>query len=78
MISFANSYPSITRNVEEIGGDFEGDILLTSDTILRGIGTNSPSARWPNGIVPYEISSEYGKINYFDYKIFFLNKIRWI
>ncbi|CAF3988560.1 unnamed protein product [Rotaria sordida] len=44
---------------EEIGGDFEGDIFLTPTTIFRGIGKREPSARWPNGIVPYEISSDY-------------------
>ncbi|CAF0946711.1 unnamed protein product [Adineta ricciae] len=46
-------------NVEEISGDFEGDIILAPDTIYRGIGVKSPLARWPNGIVPYEILSEY-------------------
>jgi hypothetical protein len=44
-----------------IGGDYQGDILLTSETFHRGIGKRDPSARWPNGIVPYEISLEYGK-----------------
>ncbi len=44
-----------------IGGDYEGDILLPSDTLHRGIGKQDPFARWPNGIVPYEISLDYGK-----------------
>jgi hypothetical protein len=44
-----------------IGGDYEGDILLTPETIYRGIGRKDPFARWPDGIVPYQISSAYGK-----------------
>lgn len=45
------------------GGHFEGDIFLTSDAFTRGIGRRDPSARWPSGIVPYEISPVFGKKN---------------
>ncbi|CAF3376573.1 unnamed protein product [Rotaria sp. Silwood1] len=76
-ICLTSSYPKYrsvvnTNNIqdpEEIGGDFEGDILLTSMTISRGIGKRNTSARWPNGIVPYEISSEYGKTIFFKKRI---------
>jgi len=47
-----------------IGGDYQGDILLTPDAFYRGIGKLDASARWPNGIVPYEISTLYGKTKY--------------
>jgi hypothetical protein len=47
-----------------IGGDYEGDILLTPETIYRGIGKKDPLARWPDGIVPYQISPDYG--NFFN------------
>ncbi|UJR10625.1 hypothetical protein I4U23_014822 [Adineta vaga] len=66
LITYAISYPqqrSLVNtdidNPEEIGGDYEGDILLVSDTFYRGIGAKDSFARWPNGIVPYEISSDY-------------------
>ncbi|CAF3386612.1 unnamed protein product [Rotaria socialis] len=42
-----------------IGGNFECDIFLTPTTVVRGIGKKDPSACWPNGIVPYEVSSDY-------------------
>jgi hypothetical protein len=44
-----------------LGGDFEGDILLVSDTFYRGIGARDSFARWPNGVVPYVISPDYGE-----------------
>ncbi|CAF3933703.1 unnamed protein product [Rotaria magnacalcarata] len=31
-----------------IGGNFEGDIFLTSTTVVRGIGKKDPSACWSN------------------------------
>lgn len=52
---------TIWKKISFVGGDFEGDILLAPDTFYRGIGKLDPSARWPNGIVPFEISSAYGK-----------------
>lgn len=45
-----------------LGGDYQGDILLTTDQLQRGVGKRNPLARWPNGIIPYEISNEYGRI----------------
>lgn len=45
-----------------LGGDYQGDILLTTDQLQRGVGKRNPLARWPNGTVPYEISTEYGNI----------------
>ncbi|CAF2781602.1 unnamed protein product [Rotaria sp. Silwood2] len=66
LLCSTSSYPKyrsvVNTNIqdpEEIGGDFEGDILLTPVTIFRGIGKRDLSARWPNGIVPYEISLDY-------------------
>ncbi|CAF1628672.1 unnamed protein product, partial [Didymodactylos carnosus] len=46
----------IDHNPEE-SDYFEGDILLDPGMETRGIGRVEAAARWPGGIVPYEISS---------------------
>ncbi|XP_072158333.1 zinc metalloproteinase nas-13 isoform X2 [Bemisia tabaci] len=46
----------MVQNVWELSGLFEGDIML--DTFARN-GLLNPDARWPFGVVPYHISSDF-------------------
>ncbi|CAF1530357.1 unnamed protein product, partial [Didymodactylos carnosus] len=41
-------------NPEQLGGGFEGDILLPP--LTKGTGKLGASSRWPDGIVPYDMS----------------------
>ena len=61
-----HSFPVLEENVkidspalEEIGGNFEGDIVISPDqeqAIKEGrTGLLASSARWPNSVIPYEI-----------------------
>ncbi|CAF4069960.1 unnamed protein product [Rotaria sp. Silwood2] len=45
------------RNPEEIGGHFEGDIVIP--LMARSAAMVGDYVRWPNGIVPYTVSSDY-------------------
>ncbi|CAF1223033.1 unnamed protein product [Rotaria sordida] len=45
------------RSFEEIGGHFEGDIVIPR--MPRGVPLAGDYIRWPNGIVPYIITSDY-------------------
>ncbi|CAF2913599.1 unnamed protein product [Rotaria sp. Silwood2] len=40
-----------------LGGHFEGDIVIPR--MPRGVVKAGDDVRWPNGIVPYTISSDY-------------------
>ncbi len=42
---------------EDLGGGFEGDMLLPPKTSTRGVAINGAIRRWPNGIIPYDISA---------------------
>jgi len=45
-------------NAELLGGGFEGDILFPPDfDISRGVGINGKIRRWPNRVIPYDISA---------------------
>lgn len=47
-------------NPEELGNYLEGDILMQ-----KGMGRNgltASSAKWPGGVVPYEIRGSFGEI----------------
>lgn len=53
------------QNIEELSGQFEGDILLTSEQehIVDGTkqsgrtGLIDTNYRWPNNVVPYELNA---------------------
>jgi hypothetical protein len=47
------------RNVEEIGGYYQGDILLAPGQIGGRSGALSPNSRWPNKTIPYTIADDY-------------------
>ncbi|CAF0898574.1 unnamed protein product [Adineta steineri] len=50
------------RHPEEIGGHYQGDIklpVLSHGVAKRGVAMRGSYVRWPNGIVPYVISSDY-------------------
>lgn len=50
-------------NPEELGNYFEGDILMPK-TMTR-IGLLASSAKWPNGVIPFEIRGHFGRIHFF-------------
>lgn len=62
-VAFAASYPHPDfeeENPEEIGGYFEGDMILTEQQIAELISRNglvNVNNRWPNRLVPYEFFS---------------------
>lgn len=52
---------SYKQNIEELSGQFEGDMVLTNDQerMLKGLdrtGLIDTSYRWPNNTVPYILS----------------------
>lgn len=46
-------------NPEELGSYLEGDILMPLGQARNGL--SATSARWPGGIVPYEIRGSFGQ-----------------
>ncbi len=60
---------------EDLGGGFEGDMLLPPKTSTRGVAINGAIRRWPNKIIPYDISAITSK---FFKKDFFLFISNWI
>jgi hypothetical protein len=53
--------PGKRINPEEIGGDTEGDILLTPEQKKARSGQISSQYRWKNGRIPYYIDQfDYG------------------
>lgn len=46
------------RNPEELGSYLEGDILMPLGQARNGL--SATSARWPNGIIPFEIRGNFG------------------
>lgn len=46
-------------NPEELGSYLEGDILMPLGQARNGL--SATSARWPGGIVPYEIRGSFGE-----------------
>lgn len=46
-------------NPEELGSYLEGDILMPLGQARNGL--SATSARWPNGVIPYEIRGGFGK-----------------
>ncbi|XP_011704689.1 PREDICTED: zinc metalloproteinase nas-4-like [Wasmannia auropunctata] len=46
-------------NPEELGGYFEGDIMLIKNTNRNGL--KNEATRWPNRVVPYKISGNFNK-----------------
>lgn len=69
-VAFAASYSrqdvEEEENPEEMGGYFEGDIILTEQQIAKLNSRNgllNVNNRWPNRLVPYEIfSGHFSKI----------------
>lgn len=58
--------PFSELNYEEIGGNFEGDMLLTSEQIKELFepsksGFINEKYRWIDGIVPFKILKDFGK-----------------
>lgn len=58
LLGFVSSYPRPNEEVnpEEIGGFFEGDMILTEEQMANLRARNgllSTNYRWPNKIVPY-------------------------
>lgn len=54
-------------NPEELGNYLEGDMLMT-----KGLGRNgltASSAKWPGGVVPYEIRGSFGESSYLNFKV---------
>lgn len=49
-------------NPEELGDYFEGDILMPKT--MGRIGLLASSAKWSNGIIPFEIRGNFGTINF--------------
>lgn len=47
-------------NPEELGSYLEGDILMPLGQARNGL--SATSARWPGGIVPYEIRGSFGEL----------------
>ncbi|CAF3380729.1 unnamed protein product [Rotaria sp. Silwood1] len=56
-LPIAKDLPGRKRSPEEIGGHFEGDIIIPS--IPRGVAMIGDYVRWPKGIVPYTILSDF-------------------
>lgn len=52
-----NSFSPDRVNPEEIGGDMEGDILLTDLQKTGKSGMILASLRWPNARIPYTINT---------------------
>lgn len=55
----SGDYP---QNIEELSGQFEGDILLTSEQeeMIEGVkrtGLIDTNYRWPDNVVPYELNA---------------------
>lgn len=48
-------------NPEEVGEYAEGDILHPIGNSRNGL--KAVSSRWPKGVIPYEISPYFGKLN---------------
>lgn len=46
-------------NPEELGSYLEGDILMPLGQARNGL--SATSARWPSGVIPYEIRGGFGK-----------------
>lgn len=46
-------------NPEELGNYLEGDMLMPASMARNGLA--AASAKWPGGIVPYEIRGSFGK-----------------
>ncbi|XP_011193243.2 high choriolytic enzyme 1 [Zeugodacus cucurbitae] len=46
-------------NPEELGSYLEGDILVPIGKVSTRNGITTPSSRWPNGVVPYEIRGNF-------------------
>jgi len=45
--------------IEKSGGGFEGDIILppSRSYTTRGVGFNNKISRWPNRVIPYDLSA---------------------
>ncbi|VEN37559.1 unnamed protein product [Callosobruchus maculatus] len=50
-------YDRSKPNPEELGGHFEGDIVLPREMDRNGL--TSSKYRWPNGVLPYVIKGNY-------------------
>ncbi|CAF0891414.1 unnamed protein product [Rotaria sordida] len=51
-----NSRPSAKFNPEHIGGHYQGDMIIPEE-ISRGAAHRPLWQRWPNGIIPYDMTS---------------------
>lgn len=47
-------------NPEELGPYLEGDMLIPRPAGRNGI--RAKSARWPNGVIPFEIKGNFSKL----------------
>lgn len=47
-------------NPEELGNYLEGDMLMPKGFARNGL--TATSAKWPGGVVPYEIRGNFGKL----------------
>lgn len=62
-------------NPEELGSYLEGDILMPLGQARNGL--TATSARWPNGIVPYEIRGNFGIFKLPYYSFFFMSNKKY-
>jgi len=49
--------PTVIDNPELNGNGFEGDMLLPPKSSTRGVAINGQIRRWPNRMIPYDISA---------------------
>lgn len=50
--------PDSSENPEELGNYLEGDMLMPKGMARNGL--TASSAKWPGGVVPYEIRGSFG------------------
>ena len=63
-IGYPRGVKNFERNPEELGGFFEGDMDLSDEQFLELRSRNgyiSKTRRWPNKLVYYKISPDFGK-----------------